>query len=186
MNSELRIAVRCRREEENKMIKRLAKCVREYKKPAILTPVFVIGEVIMEVVIPLLMASLIDFGIEKSDMQYVLKMGVALLISAVISMIFGGVAGRTCAVASAGFAKNLRHDMFYSVQNYAFSNIDKFSTASIVTRLTTDVNNVQQSFMMIIRMAVRSPMMFAFSFIFAFGIIFFISDAQAINGECIE
>lgn len=170
MNSELRIAVRCRREEENKMIKRLAKCVREYKKPAILTPVFVIGEVIMEVVIPLLMASLIDFGIEKSDMQYVLKMGVALLISAVISMFFGGVAGRTCAVASAGFAKNLRHDMFYSVQNYAFSNIDKFSTASIVTRLTTDVNNVQQSFMMIIRMAVRSPMMFAFSFIFAFGI----------------
>lgn len=152
------------------MIKRLAKCVREYKKDAIMTPVFVIGEVIMEVVIPLLMASLIDNGINAGSMNFVIKMGVALLVCAVISMFFGGVAGRTCAVASAGFAKNLRHDMFYSIQNYAFSNIDKFSTASLVTRLTTDVNNVQQSFMMIIRMAVRSPMMFFFSFIFAFGI----------------
>ena len=155
------------------MIKRLAKCVREYTKPAILTPVFVIGEVVMEVVIPLLMASLIDNGINvggDDGMNYILKMGVALLVCACISMFFGGVAGRTCAVASAGFAKNLRHDMFYSIQNFAFSNIDKFSTASLVTRLTTDVNNVQQSFMMIIRMAVRSPMMFVFSFIFAFGI----------------
>ena len=156
-----------------KMIKRLAKCIREYKKPAILTPVFVVGEVIMEVVIPLLMASLIDNGINvggDDGMNYIIKMGVALLVAACISMFFGGVAGRTCAVASAGFAKNLRHDMFYSIQNYAFSNIDKFSTASLITRLTTDVNNVQQSFMMIIRMAVRSPMMFVFSFVFAFGI----------------
>ena len=155
------------------MIKRLAKCIREYKKSTILTPVFVIGEVIMEVVIPLLMASLIDNGINvggDDGMNYVLKMGVALLVCALISMFFGSVAGRTCAVASAGFAKNLRHDMFYSIQNFAFSNIDKFSTASLVTRLTTDVNNVQQSFMMIIRMAVRSPMMFVFSFAFAFGI----------------
>ena len=155
------------------MIKRLAKCIREYKKPAILTPVFVVGEVIMEVVIPLLMASLIDNGINvggDDGMNYIIKMGVALLVAACISMFFGGVAGRTCAVASAGFAKNLRHDMFYSIQNYAFSNIDKFSTASLITRLTTDVNNVQQSFMMIIRMAVRSPMMFVFSFVFAFGI----------------
>lgn len=152
------------------MLKRLAKCIREYKKPAILTPLFVVGEVIMEVVIPLLMAALIDYGINAGDMNFVLKMGAGLLVCAVISMIFGGAAGRTCAVASAGFAKNLRHDMFYSVQNYAFSNIDKFSTASIVTRLTTDVNNVQQAFMMIIRMAVRSPMMLIFSFTFAFGI----------------
>ncbi|MBR5234514.1 MAG: ABC transporter ATP-binding protein [Clostridia bacterium] len=152
------------------MIKRLAKCVREYKKDAILTPVFVIGEVVMEVIIPLLMASLIDNGINAGSMDFVLKMGVILLVCAIISMFFGGIAGRTCAVASAGFAKNLRHDMFYNIQNYAFSNIDKFSTASLVTRLTTDVNNVQQSFMMIIRMAVRSPMMFFFSFIFAFGI----------------
>ncbi len=94
------------------MIKRLAKCIREYTKPAIMTPVFVIGEVVMEVVIPLLMASLIDNGINAGSMNFVLKMGVALLVCAVISMFFGGVAGRTCAVASAGFAKNLRHDMF--------------------------------------------------------------------------
>ena len=152
------------------MIKRLMKCVREYKRDAILTPVFVIGEVVMEVVIPLLMASLIDNGINNGNMNFVIKMGVALLISAVISMTFGSIAGRTCAVASAGFAKNLRHDMFYNVQNFAFSNIDKFSTASIVTRLTTDVNNVQMAFMMIIRMAVRSPMMVVFSFIFSFAI----------------
>ena len=155
------------------MIKRLAKCIREYKTPTIMTPVFVIGEVIMEVVIPLLMAGLIDNGINvggDAGMNYIIKMGVALLVAACISMFFGGVAGRTCAVASAGFAKNLRHDMFHRIQNYAFSNIDKFSTASLVTRLTTDVNNVQQSFMMIIRMAVRSPMMFVFSFVFAFGI----------------
>ena len=152
------------------MIKRLSECIREYKKDAVMTPVFVIGEVIMEVVMPLLMAKLIDNGINAGNMNFVLKMGLGLLICAVISMFFGGVAGRTCAVASAGFAKNLRHDMFYSVQNYAFSNIDKFSTASIVTRLTTDVNNVQQAFMMIIRMAVRSPMMLVFSFTFAFGI----------------
>ena len=152
------------------MIKRLMKCVREYKRDAILTPVFVIGEVVMEVVIPLLMASLIDTGINDGNMNFVIKMGVALLVCAVISMAFGSIAGRTCSVASAGFAKNLRHDMFYNVQNFAFSNIDKFSTASIVTRLTTDVNNVQMAFMMIIRMAVRSPMMVVFSFIFSFSI----------------
>lgn len=158
------------REVTDKMIKRLAKCVREYKKDAILTPVFVIGEVIMEVVIPLLMADLIDNGINAGSMDFVLKMGVGLLICAIISMFFGSAAGRTCAVASAGFAKNLRHDMFYNVQNFAFSNIDKFSTASIVTRLTTDVNNIQMAFMMIIRMAVRSPMLFIFSFVFSFRI----------------
>lgn len=155
------------------MIKRLAKCVREYKIPAILTPVFVVGECIMEVLIPLLMAELIDNGINvggDEGMNYVIKMGVGLLVCAVISMFFGAAAGRTCAVASAGFSKNLRHDMFYNVQNFAFSNIDKFSTASLVTRITTDVNNVQQAFMMIIRMAVRSPMLFIFSFAFSFKI----------------
>ena len=146
------------------MIKRLAKCVREYKRDSILTPAFVVGEVIMEVMIPLLMAELIDNGIEKGEMSYVVKMGIALLISAVISMIFGVAAGVICSKASAGFAKNLRHDMYYNVQKFSFSNIDKFSTASIVTRLTTDVNNVQMAFMMIIRMAVRSPMMLVFSF----------------------
>lgn len=145
------------------MIRRLAQCIRDYKKSTILTPVFVVGEVIIEVLIPLLMAKLIDNGIEMGDMSYVVKMGIALLFSAVFSLIFGVAAGKTCATASSGFAKNLRHDMFYNVQNFSFSNIDKFSTASIVTRLTTDVNNVQMSFMMIIRMAVRSPMMLVFS-----------------------
>lgn len=146
------------------MIKRLAKCIREYKKDTILTPVLVSLEVIMEVIIPLLMAELIDNGIEKGEMSYVLKMGVALLVSAILSLFFGVAAGKTCATASSGFAKNLRHDMYYNVQNFSFSNIDKFSTASIVTRLTTDVNNVQQAFMMITRMAVRSPLMLIFSF----------------------
>lgn len=145
------------------MIKRLAKCVREYKKDAVLTPTFVVGEVIMEVLIPLLMAKLIDNGIDLGDMGYVVKMGIALLFAAIISLIFGVAAGKTCATASSGFAKNLRHDMYHNVQNFSFSNIDKFSTASIVTRLTTDVNNVQMAFMMIIRMAVRSPMMLIFS-----------------------
>ena len=146
------------------MIKRLAKCIREYKRDTILTPTLVIGEVIMEAVIPLLMAQLIDNGIEADNMNFVLKMGLALIFSAILSFSFGVAAGKTCATASSGFAKNLRHDMYHNVQNFSFSNIDKFSTASIVTRLTTDVNNVQQSFMMIIRMAVRSPMMFVFSF----------------------
>ena len=146
------------------MIKRLAKCIREYKRDTVLTPTLVVGEVIMEVIIPLLMSQLIDNGINQGNMNYVLKMGLALVFSAVLSFTFGVAAGKTCAKASSGFAKNLRHDMYYNVQNFSFSNIDKFSTASIVTRLTTDVNNVQQSFMMIIRMAVRSPMMFVFSF----------------------
>lgn len=145
------------------MIKRLAKCIRDYKKDTVLTPVFVVGEVVMEVMIPLLMAELIDNGIEKGNMNYVVKMGIALLFSAILSMVFGVIAGVTCAKASSGFAKNIRHDMYHNVQNFSFSNIDKFSTASIVTRLTTDVNNVQMAFMMIIRMAVRSPMMLIFS-----------------------
>ena len=145
------------------MIKRLAKCIRDYKKDTLLTPTFVVGEVIMEVMIPLLMAELIDNGIEQGNMNYVVKMGIALLISSIISMVFGVVAGVTCAKASSGFAKNVRHDMYHNVQNFSFLNIDKFSTASIVTRLTTDVNNVQMAFMMIIRMAVRSPMMLIFS-----------------------
>ncbi len=158
------------------MIKRLSKCVREYKTQTILTPIFVIGEVIMEVIIPLLMASLIDNGINvdngasQGNMGYVVKVGAILLACAVVSMFFGCAAGRTCAVASAGFAKNLRHDMYYNVQNFSFSNIDKFSTASIVTRITTDVNNVQTAFMTVIRIAVRSPMMMIFSFAFAFKI----------------
>ncbi len=152
------------------MIKRLSKCIREYKKQTILTPIFVLGEVMLEVLIPLLMASLIDNGINAGSMNYVVKMGVVLLVCAIVSMFFGVAAGQSCSVASAGFAANIRKDMYYNVQNFAFSNIDKFSTASIVTRLTTDVTNVQQAFMMLIRTAVRSPLMLIFSFVFSFRI----------------
>ncbi|MDO4618268.1 MAG: ABC transporter ATP-binding protein [Clostridia bacterium] len=152
------------------MIKRLAKSIREYKMPSVLTSVTVLLEVLLEVVIPLIMANLIDFGIENGDTNALTKYGVVLLISALFSLLFGVLAGRFAAVASCGFAKNLRQDMYYNVQNFAFSNIDKFSTSSIVTRLTTDVNNVQMSYQMIIRQAIRSPFMMIFSLVAAFGI----------------
>lgn len=152
------------------MIKKLARCIQEYRKPAILTPLLVSGEVVLEVVIPLLMANLIDFGINEGNMNYILKMGVALLISAVISLAFGAFAGSTAAVASSGFAANLRKAMYDNVQKFSFSNIDKFSTASIVTRLTTDVTNVQSAFQTIIRMAIRAPIMMIFSLVASFSI----------------
>ncbi len=152
------------------MIKRLVLSVREYKKPSILSPIFVSLEVLIECLIPLLMAYLIDRGIEPGEMSLILKYGIVLLILAAVSMFCGALSGRYAAVASAGFAKNLRHDMFYNVQDFAFSNIDKFSTGSIITRLTTDVTNVQMAYMMIIRVAVRSPIMLIFSLIMAFGI----------------
>lgn len=152
------------------MIKRLAACVREYKKDSILTPLYVTMEVVLEVIIPLLMARLIDFGIDGGSMSYIVKMGVALVVAAIISLIFGALSGRSAAIASAGFAKNLRHDMFYNVQGFSFSNIDKFSTASIVTRLTTDITNIQNAYQMIIRIAVRCPVMLIFSLIMAFSI----------------
>lgn len=152
------------------MYKRILKSIREYKKDTIKTPIFVMFEVIMEVLIPFLMADLIDYGIDAGQMSVVVKMGVALLISAFISLVFGALAGRSAAIASAGFAKNMRKDMFYNVQTFSFSNIDKFSTSSIITRLTTDVTNVQNSFQMVLRMAARSPIMLAFSLIAAFSI----------------
>lgn len=150
------------------MVRKLLRSVREYKKHSILAPVFVIFEVIMEVVIPLLMANLIDFGIDDGNLEYIVKMGVVLVVFALISLIFGILSGRSAAIASAGFAKNLRKDMYYKVQNFSFSNIDKFSTASIVTRLTTDVTNVQNAYMMIIRVAVRAPIMLICALVLAF------------------
>lgn len=152
------------------MIKKLLRCIREYKRDSILTPILVTLEVVMEVIIPLLMANLIDYGITAGNMSYILKMGTVLAIFAMLSLFFGAMAGSTAAKASAGFAKNLRHDMYYNVQNFSFSNIDKFSTASIVTRLTTDVTNVQNAYQMIIRMAVRSPIMFVFSMVMSFSV----------------
>ena len=152
------------------MIKKLAASIRQYKRDSILAPVFVTMEVVMEVVIPVLMANLIDFGIEEGNMGYILKIGAALILSTVISLLFGALSGRAAAKASAGYAANLRKDMYYNVQDFSFSNIDKFSAASIVTRLTTDVTNVQNAYQMIIRTAVRGPMMLVFSLAMAFGI----------------
>ena len=157
------------------MIKRLLKCVREYKKDSILSPVFVSGEVVMEVLIPYLMAMLIDYGINESNMGYIVKMGLVLIAAALTSLIFGAMAGRSAAIASAGLAKNLRHDMFHHVQDFSFNNIDKFSSSSIVTRLTTDVSNVQNAYQMIIRGAVRSPVMLVFSMIMAASVSFSMS-----------
>lgn len=157
------------------MIKHLASCIGEYKKDSILSPVFVILEVILEVAIPTLMAYMIDQGIEKSNMQVLGKMAVILVILSFLSLACGVLAGRYAAKASAGFAKNLRRKMYYKVQEYSFSNIDKFSTASLVTRLTTDVTNIQNAYQMIIRIAVRSPIMLVSSLIMAFTVNYKIS-----------
>lgn len=155
------------------MVKKLLDCIGQYKKDSVLTPIFVALEVVLEVIIPLLMANLIDYGIDGGSMSYIIKIGTALLISAFISLAFGALAGRSAAIASSGFARNLRRNMYYNVQNFSFSNIDKFSTASIVTRLTTDVTNVQNAYQMIIRMAIRCPIMLIFSLLVSFRI-----DAQ--------
>lgn len=152
------------------MVRKLLRSVREYKTSSLLAPLFVTCEVILEVIIPMLMANLIDFGIEAGNMQYILKMGLALVIFCIVSLTFGALSGKYAAVASAGFAKNLREDMYNKVQEYSFSNIDKFSTASIVTRLTTDITNIQNAYMMSIRVAVRCPIMLIFALFMAFQI----------------
>ena len=149
------------------MIKRLLKSVREFKKDALLTPFFVVLEVVMEVVIPLVMALLIDKGIDGQDMAAIWKYGIILVLCAMLALVFGAAAGTFAARASTGFARNLRHDMYYNVQNFSFSNIDKFSTGSIVTRLTTDVTNVQNAFQMCTRIAVRCPVMLVFALFMA-------------------
>ena len=149
------------------MIKRLLKSVREFKKDALLTPFFVVLEVVMEVIIPLVMARLIDKGIDGQDMAAIWKYGIILVLCAMLALMFGAAAGTFAARASTGFARNLRHDMYYNVQNFSFSNIDKFSTGSIVTRLTTDVTNVQNAFQMCTRIAVRCPVMLVFALFMA-------------------
>ena len=149
------------------MIKRLVKSVREFKKDALLTPFFVVLEVVMEVIIPMVMALLIDKGIDGQDMAAIWKYGIILVLCAMLALVFGAAAGTFAARASTGFARNLRHDMYYNVQNFSFSNIDKFSTGSIVTRLTTDVTNVQNAFQMCTRIAVRCPVMLVFALFMA-------------------
>ena len=141
------------------MIKRLARCIREYKWPALLSPLCMVGEVAMEVLIPLVMADLYDYGIVAQDMGIVVTKSIQLVICAIASLGFGVASAIFASKAGTGFAKNLRHDMFYKVQQFGFSNIDKFSSASIVTRLTSDVANLQMTFQMSIRMAIRCPMM---------------------------
>jgi len=141
------------------MILRLARCIREYKWPAVLSPLCMIGEVSMEVLIPLVMADLYDYGIVMQNMNIVVTKSIQLIILALCSLTFGVASATFASKAGTGFARNLRHDMFYRVQNFSFSNIDRFSTASIVTRLTSDVANLQMTFQMMIRMAFRSPMM---------------------------
>ena len=152
------------------MIKKLMKSIREYKKDSILTPICVAIEVILETIIPLLMANLIDDGVYDGKMNLVYKIGLELILCAVLSLVFGVLSGNFAAKASSGFAKNLRKDLYYKVQDFSFINIDKFSTSSLVTRLTTDVTNVQNAFQMIIRIAVRTPLMLIISLFFAISI----------------
>ncbi|WP_296627011.1 ABC transporter ATP-binding protein [uncultured Negativibacillus sp.] len=150
------------------MIKLLAKSIREYKKPSLLAPAFVSGEVIMECIIPFITANLVNQIKAGCSLNVILRYGLLLVVMAALSLTFGALAGSACATASCGFARNLRKDMFYKIQTYSFQNIDKFSVSSLVTRLTTDVTNVQNAYMMIVRTAIRCPLMLVFSFAMAF------------------
>ena len=152
------------------MFKKLSKYVKEYKKAALLTPFFVVLEVVMEVIIPLLMAKIIDVGIQNGDVKYILEIGGLLIVSAILSLTSGMLSGRFAAKASSGYAKNLRKEMFHKIQDYSFENIDKFSTSSLVTRMTTDVTNVQMAFQMIIRILVRGPIMMIFALLMVMSI----------------
>ena len=150
------------------MLKKLSASIRQYKRQSLLAPLFVTFEVILEVLIPTIMAYLIDNGINKGDMNVIAKTGLILVVTCIISLICGILSGKFAAEASTGFAANLRKDMFYNVQNFSFENIDKFSTSSIVTRLTTDITNIQNAYQMVVRVAVRSPIMLIFSLVMSF------------------
>ena len=150
------------------MLKRLLSCIREYKTASILTLVFILGEAVMETLIPTNTAKLITLVKNSASMNEIVKLGLLLVAMALLSLTFGAVAGFTCSKAATGLSKNLRHDMFAKVQSFSFHNIDRFSSSSLVTRMTTDVNNIQMAFMMIIRMGLRSPLMFILSTVAAF------------------
>lgn len=150
------------------MFRKLGAYVKEYKKNAILAPLFMVGEVAMDVLIPYLMSFLIDKGLNKGDYEYVLRIGGIMLVMAVLGLIFGALSGTHAAIASTGFAKNLRRALFTNVQEFSFENIDKFSSASLITRLTTDVANIQNAFQVIIRIFVRAPLMMIFALIMSF------------------
>ena len=150
------------------MYKRLFRCVREYKRPTVVTLLLMVGEAVIECLIPFITANLVNQIQSGTDLTTILQTGILLIGMALISLTCGGVGGATCARASAGFAKNLRHDLFHKVQTYSFENIDKFSSSSLVTRMTTDVTNVQMAYMMLIRIAVRAPLLLIFSIIMAY------------------
>lgn len=152
------------------MIKTLSGCIGKYKKDSIIAPLFVILEVLGEICIPFLVSNLIDYGIDKGDMDYILKIGSVLILCTILTLICSFIAGRSAAIASCGFARNIRQTMYEKVQNFSFFNIDKFSTASIITRLTTDVSNIQNAYEMIVFSAARAPAMLAFSLIASFKI----------------
>ena len=147
------------------MFKLIKKSLREYYKQSILTPIFIILEVLLEVLIPLQMARIIDIGIKNSNMNYILKEGIILVVIAMCSLLFGILAGNYASIASAGFSKNIRKDLFYKIQEFSFKNIDKFSTSSLVTRMTTDISNIQIAFQMTIRLFIRTIFMIALSLI---------------------
>lgn len=147
------------------MNRKLFKSLREFKKETILTPIFVILEVFMEVLIPFQMAQIIDVGIAQGDVNYIVEQGIILVVMAMLSLLFGALAGKFAAKAGAGYARNLRHDIFYKIQTFSFHNIDKFSSSSLVTRMTTDITNVQMAFMMTIRMLFRAPVMIVLSMV---------------------
>ena len=147
------------------MNKTLLKSVREYKKQSILAPILVILEVLMEVLIPMEMANIIDIGMTSGDLHYIIQRGVILVVMAMLSLFFGISAGNMAAVAGAGYAKNLRHDIFYKVQEFSFKNIDHFATSGLVTRMTTDITNIQMAYMMSIRLLARAPIMIILSWV---------------------
>lgn len=150
------------------MIKRLSKSIRDALPYAIATPLLIVFEVVLDVLIPMVLADIIDNGVAAGSMSYIIRRGILMLVLAMLSLVFGSLSGRTAALGSARFARNLRHDIFYSIQGYSFSNIDKFSTSSLVTRLTTDVNNVQISFQMMTRIALRCPLVLITALVMAF------------------
>ena len=147
------------------MNRKLFRSIREYKKVSILTPLFVVLEVLMEVLIPLQMANIIDIGIQDGNLPYIIRTGLILVVLAMLALAFGALAGKLGAEAGAGYAKNLRHDIFYKIQDFSFKNIDHFSTSSLVTRMTTDITNVQMAYMMSIRLLARAPIMIVLSLV---------------------
>ena len=152
------------------MIKELSKAVREYKLPSVLSAVFVTLEVILEVIMPFLMAKIIDVGMENGDIAYTVRISIITVIVAFLSLLFGVLSGKSAAKASTGFAKNLRQDVFYKIQEFSFENIDKFSASSLVTRLTTDITTIQMAYQLTIRVFVRAPIMLVFSLVMAINV----------------